>query len=54
MQFYREGIVIGPLFLHYYGLIIMIGVLAGVMLAMQAGKKRGLQLMITGTWFPGC
>ena len=41
MQFVREGIIIGPLFLHYYGLIIMLGVLAGVWLAMQAGKKRG-------------
>ena len=41
MQFVREGILIGPLFLHYYGLIIMLGVLAGVWLAMQAGKKRG-------------
>lgn len=41
MQFVREGIIIGPLFLHYYGLIIMLGVLAGVWLAMQLGKKRG-------------
>lgn len=41
MQFVREGIIIGPFFLHYYGLIIMIGVLAGVSLAMYVGKKRG-------------
>ena len=41
MQFVREGIIIGPLFLHYYGLIIMLGVLAGVSLSMQLGKKRG-------------
>lgn len=41
MHFVREGIIIGPFFLHYYGLIIMIGVLAGVWLAAQAGKRRG-------------
>ena len=41
MRFVREGIIIGPLFLHYYGLIIMLGVLAGVRLAMEMGKKRG-------------
>ena len=41
MQFVREGIIIGPVFLHYYGLIIMMGVLAGVSLAMYVGKKRG-------------
>lgn len=41
MSFVREGIIIGPLFLHYYGLIIMLGVLAGVALAMRLGKKRG-------------
>ena len=41
MQFVREGIIIGPLFLHYYGLIIMLGVLSGVSLAIQLGKKRG-------------
>ena len=41
MQFVREGIIIGPVFLHYYGLIIMLGVLAGLGLAMKVGKKRG-------------
>ena len=41
MTFVREGIIIGPLFLHYYGLIIMLGVIAGVRLAMVMGKKRG-------------
>lgn len=41
MQFVREGIIIGPLFLHYYGLIIMCGILAGVGLAIHAGRKRG-------------
>ena len=41
MTFVREGIIIGRLFLHYYGLIIMLGVLAGVRLAMIMGKKRG-------------
>lgn len=41
MRFIREGIIIGPLFLHYYGLIIMLGVIAGVALAACAGKKRG-------------
>lgn len=41
MRFLREGIIIGPLFLHYYGLIIMLGVLAGLRLAMAMGKRRG-------------
>ena len=41
MKFIREGIIIGPLFLHYYGLIIMLGVLAAVCLAINLGKKRG-------------
>ena len=42
MRFIREGIIIGPLFLHYYGIILMLGALAGTLLAMQLGKKRGL------------
>lgn len=41
MTFVREGIIIGPLFLHYYGLIIMAGVIAALYLAMACGKKRG-------------
>ncbi len=42
MRFVREGIIIGPLFLHYYGLIIMLGVIAAVSLAIRVGKKRGI------------
>lgn len=42
MKFVREGIIIGPLFLHYYGLIIMLGVIAAVKLAIRLGKKRGI------------
>ncbi len=41
MSFVRQGIIIGPLFLHYYGLIIMLGVLAAVRLAIHVGKKHG-------------
>ena len=41
MKFIREGIIIGPVFLHYYGLIIMLGVLAAVRLASSLGKRRG-------------
>ncbi len=41
MKFIREGIIIGPVFLHYYGLIIMLGVIAAVRLAISLGKKRG-------------
>ena len=41
MKFFREGIIIGPLFLHYYGLIIMLGVLTAVRLAINVGKRRG-------------
>ena len=41
MRFIREGILIGPLFLHYYGLIIMLGVVAAVWLASRLGRRRG-------------
>lgn len=39
MHFIPTGILIGPLYLHYYGMIILMGVLAGTWLASQAGKK---------------
>lgn len=42
MRFFREGILIGSFFLHYYGLIIMAGVIAGLYLAISCGKRRGL------------
>lgn len=41
MRFYREGIMIGPVFLHFYGVIIMLGVVAALRLAMACGKRRG-------------
>ncbi len=37
------GFQIGPLFVHYYGLIIMIGALAGAWLADRLASKRGLE-----------
>ncbi len=43
MRLLREGIVIGPLFFHFYGLIIVIGILVGVWVASLCGKKRGLK-----------
>ncbi|RME86805.1 MAG: prolipoprotein diacylglyceryl transferase [Anaerolineae bacterium] len=36
-----EGFHIGPLFVRYYGLIIMLGTLAGGMLASREAKRRG-------------
>ena len=42
MQIYREGIAIGPLFLHFYGLILMLGTVAGICVAISLGKKRGI------------
>jgi phosphatidylglycerol:prolipoprotein diacylglycerol transferase len=35
------GFQIGPLFIRYYGVIIMLGALAGAILATQGAKRRG-------------
>lgn len=43
MRLLREGIVIGPLFFHFYGLIIVIGILVGIWIASLCGKKRALK-----------
>jgi len=37
----REGFYIGPLFIHYYGILIMLGVLAAAWLTDRQAKKRG-------------
>jgi phosphatidylglycerol---prolipoprotein diacylglyceryl transferase len=36
------GIQIGPLFIHFYGVILMLGALAGAWLADREAKRRGL------------
>ena len=41
MKFLRTGIIIGPLYLHYYGAILVVGILLGTKLASKAGEKRG-------------
>jgi len=38
----REGFYIGPLFVHYYGVIIMIGVLAATWIATRQAKLFGM------------
>lgn len=38
----RVGFSIGPLFVHYYGVIIMLGVLAAAWLATREAKRRGV------------
>lgn len=40
-MFTREGIHLGPLYLHYYGLIIMIGALLAAWLASVQAKRNG-------------
>jgi phosphatidylglycerol:prolipoprotein diacylglycerol transferase len=40
-MFTREGIHLGALYLHYYGLIIMIGALLAAWLASRQGKREG-------------
>ena len=42
MQFTGEGFGFGPIFFHYYGIVIMLGTLAGGFLAAREAKKRGL------------
>ena len=37
------GFQIGPLYVHYYGIIIMMGALAAAWLADHLGRKRGLE-----------
>lgn len=38
----REGFWIGPLFVHYYGILIMLGALAAAWLADREARRRGL------------
>jgi phosphatidylglycerol:prolipoprotein diacylglycerol transferase len=38
----REGIAIGPLFIHWYGVIIMFGVVLAAFMAEREAKKRGM------------
>lgn len=38
----REGFAIGPLFIHYYGIIIMLGAIAGTWLASREARRRNL------------
>ena len=41
MQFTGEGFGFGPVFFHYYGIVIMLGTLAGGFLATREAKRRG-------------
>ena len=38
----REGIAIGPLFIHWYGVIIMFGAVLAAFMAEREAKKRGM------------
>ena len=42
MEFVQNGIIIGPLYIHYYGLILLSGAIAGTFLAIYLGKKRNI------------
>lgn len=42
-----EGIQIGPLFIHFYGVIIMIGVVAAVLMCLREAKRYGEDPEIT-------
>ncbi len=37
----RAGIQLGPIFIHFYGIIIMVGALLGAWLASRQAKRRG-------------
>ena len=42
MKWTRDALVIGGFSLHYYGALIALGVLLGVLLAMKREKRLGL------------
>ena len=42
MKWTRDALVIGDFSLHYYGALIALGVLLGVLLAMKREKRLGL------------
>ncbi len=48
----REGIMIGPLFIRYYGILIMIGALAAAWLASREAKRRGINPEMAWDMFP--
>ena len=41
MQFTSQGFSIGPLFVHYYGIVLMLGAVLGGVLAANEAKRRG-------------
>ena len=48
----REGFAIGPLFVHWYGVLIMIGALAGAFLVEREAKRRGMNPDLVWDMFP--
>ncbi|MHC1771823.1 MAG: prolipoprotein diacylglyceryl transferase [Flexilinea sp.] len=42
MEFFRTGFSIGPLTIHYYGVLFLTGILAGTWFFSHNGKKRGI------------
>jgi phosphatidylglycerol---prolipoprotein diacylglyceryl transferase len=42
VQFVHEGIIIGPVFIHYYGIIIMFGAIAAAFIADREARRRGM------------
>ena len=48
----REGFQIGPLFVHYYGVIIMVGALLAAFLSDREAKRRRLDPEIIWDMFP--
>ena len=49
----REGFYIGPFLVHYYGVLIMSGVLAAAWLTMRQLKKQGIDSEIVWDLLPG-
>ncbi len=47
-----DGFYIGPLKIYFYGIIIMLGVLAGVAVAVKEAKRRGLDSEIVWDMVP--
>lgn len=50
----REGFSIGPLFIHFYGVLIMLGALAAAWLADREARRRGENSELVWDMLPWC
>lgn len=51
-MFVREGIKLGPLFIHYYGVIIMVGALIAAWLTSEQAKRKGQNPEVVWDFLP--